>query len=254
MAAEIQASPMLDPQLYEDWDDEDDIRWKSPLEALINGTQTPLQAAQSVDNMTRIETNERLQKLVNYAKLHKLTAEEQESSDWGGLCPPNAGSIAHEVLRAFCRVSTAFSPYSEGQNRLIEFLEELRNLPRWMEPETRPDENGKVHRTEFWAFGYSWIGLEDEFRRQHDAAAQWIIWPIECRYVYQECLKRETMDHFWEPWSRNRWSQWKKEFGSVLENDKYDDKTKSVVRKALREIKDIEKEIIEEDSGESDQD
>ena len=162
-----QASPKLDPRLYENWDDEDDVRWKTPLEALINGTQTPLQAAQSIDNMVSTETSERLQKRIDYANLHKLTAEERESSDWGGLYPPNAGSIAHEVLRSYGRVSTAFSPYSKGQDQLIELLVELRDLPRWMAPETRPDENGDVYRTEFWAFGYNWIGLEDEFRRQH---------------------------------------------------------------------------------------
>jgi hypothetical protein len=167
MAPVNPASPTLEAELREDWDDEEDIRWKAPLEALINGTQTPLQAAQDIDNMLRTETSERLQKLIDYASSHNLTAEDRDQGDWGGLYAPNAGALAQNVLRSYCRVCTAFSPYSEGQNRLVKFLEELRNLPRWLAPESRPDENGNVHETEFWTFGYGWLGLEDEFRRQH---------------------------------------------------------------------------------------
>ncbi|KAF1951055.1 hypothetical protein CC80DRAFT_425436 [Byssothecium circinans] len=276
MASENPPSPTIDPELYEHWDDEDDLRWKAPLEALMKGTQTPVRAAQIVDNIIRAETSKRLQKLIDYANSHNLTAEQRESGDWGGLPPPNAGPCAEQFFRPYCRMCAAFSPYSEVQNRLIEFLEELGNLPRWMAPESRPDENGNVHHSEFWAFGYNWIGLEDEFRRHHASksfsllhhlmnplfyyrdtatynrwrnyqhamaritagkfvycapwsalqdilpprkptkkrthaydlfgAAQWVTWPNECRYVYHECMKQETTDHYWRPWSKERWS------------------------------------------------
>lgn len=167
MASETPASPTLDPQLSEDWDDGEDTRWKSPLDSLIKGTRTPLQAAQQFDTMLRAETSSRLQKLIDYANSHNLTPEERESGDWGGLYAPKAIAFAQELLRSWCRVCEAFSPYSEGQNRLVEFLEQLRQLPRWMAPESPPDENGEVVDNEFWAFGRSWIGLEDKFRRHN---------------------------------------------------------------------------------------
>jgi hypothetical protein len=166
MTLDIPTSPILEPQLYEDWDDEDDVRWKAPLDAVIKGDQTPLHGAQQIDQVLRVETTTRLQKLKDYSRTH-LTAEDTESSDWGGLYPPNATAFAKELLQSWCRVCTAYAPYSEGQNRLIDFLNQLRQLPRWMAPETRPDENGHVVESEFWAFGHGWIGLEDEFRRLH---------------------------------------------------------------------------------------
>ncbi|KAF1937090.1 hypothetical protein EJ02DRAFT_459000 [Clathrospora elynae] len=310
MASETPASPTLDPQLYEEWDDEDDLRWKNPLNALINNTQTPREAAQSIDNLLRADTSERLQKLVEYANSHDMATEERESGDWGDLPPPNAGAMAEQLLRWYARVCTAFSPYSEGQNRLIELLEELKDLPRWMAPDGRPDEDGNVTESEFWRFGRSWIGLEDAFRRYHVevkpgyyrdaaahnrwrnfqhtmarltagdliycapwnalqdilpssepkpdakrslefdivAAAQWVGWPDECRYVYQECMKKETTTHphYWEPFSKQNWARWKKEFGLVVESELYDDQTKNVARQALERMKNTEEEFDEE--------
>ncbi|KAH8732127.1 hypothetical protein GQ44DRAFT_801160 [Phaeosphaeriaceae sp. PMI808] len=299
MATENSSSPILKPELYENWDDEEEIRWKAPLEALMNGTQTPLQAAKNIDNLLRAETTLRLQKLIDYTNSHSLTVEEREHGDWGGLYAPNASLFAQNVLRSYCRVCTAFSPYSEGQNRLIELLVELKNLPRWMAPESRPDENGHVLRTEFWAFGYKWIGLEDEFRRQdagyyRDAAAhnrwrnlqhamaritaskliycapfnalqdivpdsephgkrnleydiiaagQWVIWPTECRYVFEECLKRKSINNYWEAWSEEGWSQWKREFRLVIESEQYDADAQSVARRALQQMNAIEVEF-----------
>lgn len=350
MALDTPTSPTLEPQLYEDWDDEDDLRWKAPLDSLIKATQTPLQAAQQIDTMVRAETSSRLQKLIEYANSHNLTAEDRESGDWDGLYPPNSGAIAQEILRSWCRVCTAFSPYSEGQNRLIEFLERLRDLPRWMGPESRPDEHGDVSESELWPFGYGWLGLEDEFRKHHVgkllglllgysgrlhpvllansgekhgkrrlltirtevkphyyrddaahnrwrnfqhtmarvtamqliycapfnalsdlvlsgdpeskpsfefdivAAAQWVVWPVECRYVYQECLKKETTTEYWKPWSKDRWEQWKGEFERVGKYEKYDEKTRSVASQALSRMRDVEEEIDEEGSGGSDSD
>jgi hypothetical protein len=186
MASGNTALPTLDPQIYEDWDDEDDLRWKAPLAALLAGTQTPLQAAQAIDTLLRTETSSRLQKLNDYAASHRLTAEDRESGDWLQMYPPNAGALAQVFMRSWCRVCTAFYPYSEGQNRLVNLLEELKGLPRWMAPETRPDEDGKVLRTEFWAFQSGWIGLEDEFRRQRDSE----LWLFR-RSVFHHVIARD---------------------------------------------------------------
>lgn len=74
------------------------------------------------------------------------------------------------------------------------------------------------------------------------AAAQWVIWPDECRYVYRECLKKETMDHFWEPWSKDRWALWKREFEDVGKDARYLEQTRAVASKALERMEEIEKE------------
>ena len=158
----------LQPHLYEEWDDEDDHRTKAPLAAFLAGTQDPIEIAQAINTHIRTETLARLQTLNDYAATHILDPEDRESGPWMDLYPPNAGAFAQGFIRAWCRVSTAFPPHSEGQDRLIAILDELRRLPRWMAPETRPDETGEVLTSELWKFGRDWIGLEDEFRRQKD--------------------------------------------------------------------------------------
>lgn len=162
------AESPLEPHLHEEWDDEDDLRAKAPLAAFLAGTQTPSEVAQAIDNYVRTETSTRLQKLTDYAASHTLGPEDRESGEWTELYPPNAGAFAHEFIRSWCRISTAFSPHSNEQDRLMMILDKLKRLPRWMAPETRPDENGEVLKSEFWAFGQGWLGLEDEFRRQKE--------------------------------------------------------------------------------------
>ena len=161
-------APSLQPHLYEEWDDEDDRRSKAPLAAFLAGTQDPVEVAHAINVYIQTETSARLQTLNDYAAIHTLDSKERESGQWMDLYPPNAGAFAQGFIRDWCRISTAFSPHSEGQDRLIAILDELRRLPRWLAPETRPDENGEVLTTELWKFGRDWIGLEDEFRRQKD--------------------------------------------------------------------------------------
>lgn len=168
MTSDYDNLPTLDHRLYEEWDDEDDRRWKAPLAALLAGAQTPLETAQAIDTLLRSETTARLQRLNDYAALHRLSVEDRESGDWMDLYAPNASAFAQDFMRSWCRVCTSFHPRSEGQDRLIALLKELQGLPRWMAPETRPDGDGEVLSTEFWKFGRRWIGLEDEFRRQCD--------------------------------------------------------------------------------------
>ncbi|PSN61561.1 hypothetical protein BS50DRAFT_625398 [Corynespora cassiicola Philippines] len=307
MTSDMDSPPNLDPKLYEEWDDEDDLQWKAPLAALLADTQSPLQIAQAIDSLLRTETSSRLQKLNDYAASHHLSAEDRESGEWMALYAPNATALAHEFIRLWCRVCTAFHPHSEGQDRLVAFLEELKDLPRWMAPESRPDEKGEVLSTEFWKFGKDWVGLEDDFRRENDnvgslthipesctrwvnlqsamarvtangliycapftalqklvspgepnsnnlefdilAAAQWVMWPQECRYIYLECLKKETTEHYWEPWSKQKWATWKYAFRAAAEDAKDNDRMKDAASRALRQMEDIEMKVDKEASA-----
>lgn len=82
------------------------------------------------------------------------------------------------------------------------------------------------------------------------AAAQWLVWPEECRYVYKECMKKDvtTHPHYWEPFSKQSWATWKRELGYVLASELYDDHTKGLARRALERMKNVQEEVDEEGS------
>jgi hypothetical protein len=316
-------SPTLDPVLAEEWDDEDDTRWKAPLAALIDGSQSPSQAAQSTNTLLRTETSTRLQVLRAHVTQNPTAAQANEWPD--NMYAPNASALIQDVMRSWVRVCSAYAPYSAGQDALVQYLEELKALPKWRAAESRPDEKGAAEETEVWVFGFGWLGLEDEFRRvvggmyllasrgefvdgankvidlkpgyyrdpaahnrwrnfQHAmarltankliycapfnalqditpaspptrsfefdivAAAQWVAWPTECRYVYQECQKKATSEHYWEPWGKMQWTLWMQAFGRVADDSTYDDATRAVARKAMRQMKEVEEEVDEEGS------
>jgi hypothetical protein len=162
------STPFLQLRLYEEWDDEDDRRCKVPLAAFLAGTQDPIEVAQAINTYIRTETSARLQALNDYAATHTLNPEVRESGEWMDLYPPNAGAFAQGFIWDWCRVSTAFPPHGEGQDRLISILDKIERMPLWMAPETHPDENGEVLTSELWRLGRHWIGLEDEFWRHND--------------------------------------------------------------------------------------
>jgi hypothetical protein len=84
------------------------------------------------------------------------------------------------------------------------------------------------------------------------AAAQWVMWPIECRHVYVECLKKEITEHYWEPWSKQRWTTWKVTFRSAGDDARHDDRTRNVARQAVQRMEEVEMEVAEEGSARSD--
>ena len=43
-------------------------------------------------------------------------------------------------------------------------------------------------------------------------AAQWVMWPDECHYVYRQCQKVESVSGVREMWSMERWREWKRQF------------------------------------------
>ncbi|ODM23488.1 hypothetical protein SI65_01077 [Aspergillus cristatus] len=49
------------------------------------------------------------------------------------------------------------------------------------------------------------------------SAAQWVVWPDECRWVYRQCKQAES-ESVTElgMWSMERWKDWKKEFEFVM--------------------------------------
>ena len=78
-----------------------------------------------------------------------------------------------------------------------------------------------------------------------EAAAQWVVWPLECRHVYVECLKKDTTAHYWEPWSKQRWSAWKQRFEMAAASAAQCDRTRSLASLALQQMIEVEIEIDE---------
>src|SRR5690242_2222726 len=81
-------------------------------------------------------------------------------------------------------------------------------------------------------------------------AAQGVIWrPVECRYVRERCLEKESSIHYWEPWSKQGWSLWKDVFRAAGGDARYDDRTRDLARRALLQMENTETEIDDEGSG-----
>lgn len=81
-----------------------------------------------------------------------------------------------------------------------------------------------------------------------EAAAQWVVWPLECRHVYAECLGKETTTHYWEPWSKQRWMTWKRAFGTAAEDAQHSGRARRLASQALQQMINVEIEANEEES------
>jgi hypothetical protein len=78
-----------------------------------------------------------------------------------------------------------------------------------------------------------------------EAAAQWVVWPLECRYLYVECLKKDTTAHYWEPWSKQRWAAWKQSIEVAAVNVLHSDCTRNLANLAFQKMTEVELEIDE---------
>ncbi|XHF99539.1 hypothetical protein AWENTII_003039 [Aspergillus wentii] len=141
--------------IFKDYDDEEDIFYKRLILSLVTGDIAPVEAA--IDYDAWIENN-----------AHQQHEERMKSSDpWefrGAM--PNPTGLVTEFFRSLARVFAAFPPYSDGQNRIMEFLEALeglpkKNLPVYV-PHDYPDEPYVM--ITFWVLGEG-MALTEDIRR-----------------------------------------------------------------------------------------
>jgi len=78
-----------------------------------------------------------------------------------------------------------------------------------------------------------------------EAAAQWVMWPLECRHVFIGCSKKDMTVHYWEPWSKQRWAAWKQKFESTTASAAHSDRTRNLASLALRQMIEVEMETDE---------
>lgn len=73
------------------------------------------------------------------------------------------------------------------------------------------------------------------------AAAQWIIWPDEGRFVYQQCKKlHETGPR--AMWSQYRWEVWKEQFAFIAGDERFTPKARVAAKLSSEQMIDYEEE------------
>ena len=167
MASQDPGLQPLDPKLYSDDDDEEDTFWKRKLEALLNGDVTPSQAATDFDSCVVEEANTRHVELLKRPDPRSLTVEEEENGvpSTRAIAPNPSGNI-ELVFPWIATLCSAFPPHHEKQDRIIQFLEALRDMPRHDVYEGVPPENSDepYNTTTLWPFGGNWMALAEVFR------------------------------------------------------------------------------------------
>ncbi|KAI0128086.1 hypothetical protein F4776DRAFT_629171 [Hypoxylon sp. NC0597] len=70
-------------------------------------------------------------------------------------------------------------------------------------------------------------------------AAQWVIWPDEVRYVYQQCRKKEKVDkkNPRDTWSMENWRIWKAQFQLVAGDERVDSRAREIASTAVDKMK-----------------
>lgn len=74
------------------------------------------------------------------------------------------------------------------------------------------------------------------------AAAQWVIWPDEVRYVYQQCKKKEKVDkkNPRDIWSMENWGIWKAQFQLFAEDARADAGVRELANTAVAGMEEVE--------------
>jgi len=80
------------------------------------------------------------------------------------------------------------------------------------------------------------------------AGAQWLLWPDEGRYVYQQCKKVETISGPRTMWSMERWNQWKDQLKWVAEDERFGAQARHVARMARHQMMAYEKDACQNGS------
>ncbi|OJJ85929.1 uncharacterized protein ASPGLDRAFT_122491 [Aspergillus glaucus CBS 516.65] len=312
MASQDPGLQSLDPKLYSDDDDEEDIFWKRKLEALLNGDVTPSQAATDFDSCVVEEANTCHVELLKRPDPRSLTVEEEENGvpSTRAIAPNPSGNI-ELVFPWIATLCSAFPPHHEKQDKIIQFLEALRDMPKHDVYEGVPPENSDepYNTTTLWPFGGNWMALAEVFRietyefsypysnietpgsetqlrwRNFQSAiarltssglincsvlcaladilpssqsypdlekrkvggpnrvggdviagAQWVLWPGQGQYVYQECRKKDDIDGPRQMWSMQHWKQWKEQFEFVAGDERFGEQARLVARLARHQM------------------
>ncbi|EJT72454.1 hypothetical protein GGTG_09320 [Gaeumannomyces tritici R3-111a-1] len=182
------ASRAFESHLFDEHDDADDLAYKRILDALLKQTATPSQAAADMDALVTGEAKKKLEALEQRTPPFQLTSEEQEQGLTPRLVGPNPEMWIEMITTSIAKVSSAFPPAHPAQDALVEFLRELRDMPKHEVPSgdyTRDDPVVHAQTFTLWPFGEDSVGyLAEKFRRE----AEDIAYP----FSHVETLESET--------------------------------------------------------------
>lgn len=148
-------------KLYSEHDDEEDLPIKKKLEALVNGDTSPSQTAIDFDTAITEVTNQKQKEVMKRPDQQALTPEERAQGINMYDLVPNPRLAIHTIFLSLARLCSAFPPYHPGQNRIVEFLEALRGLPRHEAYTGCPSEdpNEPYPTVLLWPLGGDWEGV-----------------------------------------------------------------------------------------------
>ena len=183
---DIEITP-LDLNLFQVWDDDEDLWYKNLLVALVQGDQTPTQVAIKIDTyITQASIKQQAvhQQYLVHDKKTRTTSEKNKDEEEELVGPPNPDVHILMIMQWVARLCTAFPPGHVGQDRIIAFLEALRALPRHEvvkaslpKAEGEPEDDEYVYgRLEMWPFGKDWLTVVEEFRYVEEG----ISWFCDC--------------------------------------------------------------------------
>lgn len=173
MSASASDAKPLDLQLYNDYDDDQDLMYKKWLQDLVNGDATPSKVASDIDAWIVSDANQQFKELMKRPDPRNLTPEEEEQGISMRVVAPNASGYIERVFESVAKLCFAFPPYDPGHDRIIQFLEALRDMPPHQTfdgvPPTEEEKNsGYDNVVTLWPFEEDWMALTEIFRREAD--------------------------------------------------------------------------------------
>ncbi|KAI1802436.1 hypothetical protein F4811DRAFT_529211 [Daldinia bambusicola] len=98
------------------------------------------------------------------------------------------------------------------------------------------------YRNEWPTFNVRVTSKPEDIGGHIQGAAQWIIWPDELRYVYENCKKKEKVDkkNPRDTWSMQNWRIWKAQFEFAASSERVDLRAREVAAMAAQKMNEIE--------------
>ncbi|KLU91502.1 hypothetical protein MAPG_10020, partial [Magnaporthiopsis poae ATCC 64411] len=167
---------VFEPRLFDEDDDAEDLAYKRILDALLKGMSTPARAAADMDALVTTEANKRLETLKQRDPPLRLTPEEEEQGLTPRLVGPNPQRWMEMMTTTIAKICSAFPPAHPAQDALVDFLRELRDMPKHEVPDGDYEDPGAVvvrPRTfTLWPFGETSVEyLAEKFRREAEDLA-----------------------------------------------------------------------------------
>ncbi|KAM5354691.1 hypothetical protein ACJ41O_001338 [Fusarium nematophilum] len=162
------AQEALDPRLFDEDDEAEDLAYKQILDQVIQQTTPPSRAATQIDEWVTSEANARFYVL----KGRELTEEEKDSLF---LVGPNPSRHIDMIMGCIARVCSAYPPAHAAQNALVELIQALKDLPKHQVPGLSYDDSHQPVLDEtclLWPFGTpSADYLAQKFQREAEEIA-----------------------------------------------------------------------------------